>query len=875
MLCCIGLSDFQFLPTSMTLFSRHFNARNAHRAFFVARIAFCAFVALAAPPRFVEARGQVLRGVALDDASGKALSGARIVLVEAKRGAISGADGTFAIRLPAADKTLKTVRRNSDESATHSDSYTLRATLVGYAPLERALRLEEALEETSSAASGEITIELRLKHVAVRLGEARVETARTHRGNIPTQNVTTLSEQDLERSRGQTLGETLQNLPGITLLQTGVSIAKPVIRGLHSQRVVVVNAGVAQEGQQWGADHAPEIDPFAASAIEVARGAAGVEYGAGAIGGVVRVLPSALPRGEWFGGEANAALFSNNAQGALSLALEGGEISLGESGSVLRAIGKGFGWRSQTSARKAGDTRAPDYVIGNTGFQELNASLAFGYADDNFSVEAYYSLFTTELGIFRGAHIGNLTDLERAIANGRPFVDYEWTYAIGFPRQQISHDLWSVKALHNTEFGAFEAQYGWQQNNRAEFDAHNARIRGDSGLLIASLERPAMTLQLTTYSLDVKFRRNAAALAPETTLSGVAGLSGMAQWNAQGGRTFLIPSFEAQTLGAYIIETLTAPDFLANLGIRYDARFTAVRGSESRFIPDTTQFFSGISAAAGAMWFFSLEEKQAASQQKTAEKPFSLALNCGAAWRAPLVNEQFSLGVHHGTAQYEIGDSRLQPERSYNADVTARYATETARVEISAYANAIENFIYLRPDAANSTVTIRGTFPTMLYTQTFALLRGIDGSVEATAAECLRLGGTFSLVRGDNIADDEPLIFMPADRLRAFVRYEAPPLTGAWEGIFVEFASTLVRRQDRFPENVDYALPPPGYVLFDASVGGVFEAFGARLSWSVTARNLLNTPFRDYLSRYRYFADDAGRNIIVRVSLPFGDGGGR
>ncbi|TAE24089.1 MAG: TonB-dependent receptor [Candidatus Kapaibacterium sp.] len=821
--------------------------------------ALCAFLLLCSASML---QSQILRGIVRDASSNKPLSGARVLLLETRRGALSGADGSF--RLPS---TL--------------DAQTLRITLLGYQTLEK--RVESGLQDT-------ITLDIRLKPSAVRLRAARVETERLTSENMPTQNVTTVAGQELERLRGQTLGEALQNVAGITLLQTGASVAKPVIRGLHSQRVIVVNAGVAQEGQQWGAEHAPEIDPFAAQRIELVRGAAGVEYGAGAIGGVIRVEPRHIPHGDWFGGKALMTLFSNNSQGALSLALEGGRVEIGEKNSIVNSLGNGFGWRVQGSARKAGDSRAPAYAIGNTGFQEINGSAAFGYTGEKFSIEAYYSLFTTELGIFRGAHIGNLNDLLRAIEAGKPLVDYDWTYSIRNPKQQISHDLWSVKAKLDAGFGQFEMQYGWQQNNRAEFDSHNARIRGDSGLLLASLERPAMTLQLTTYSLDAKFRHKPLEIwhsdTSSSALTGVIGTSGMAQWNVQGGRTFLIPSFQAESAGLYAIETLTTPDFTANLGLRYDAKHIAVRGSSSRSIPDTTQVFTGFSAAAGVKYEFQrhkeegkgIKAEDSVSTPKTNnQKQTTLALNLGMAWRAPLVNEQFSLGVHHGTAQYEIGNSRLQPERSYSADLTLSHVTETLRFELSGYANGIENFIYLRPDAANPTVTIRGTFPTFFHTQTFALLTGADASIDAVLVKfsqnnsLWRIGGTASLVRGTNITDREPLIFMPADRVRAFVRFEMPSLAGM-ENIFVEAASLLVRTQDRFPQNVDYTVPPAGYVLFDVSLGCKVEALGTRFSWSIAARNLANTPFRDYLSRYRYFTDDAGRNVILRLSVPFGDG---
>lgn len=836
---------------------------------------------------------QVLRGIVRHNVTNKPLSGARILLPELKRGAVSEANGSFVLRI---------YHPNIIQTALH-------ISLLGYAREERQIHL----------ASDTVTLEIRLKESAVQLGAARITAKRIQSENMPTQDITTISEQELERSRGQTLGESLQNVAGITLLQTGASIAKPVIRGLHSQRIVVVNAGVQQEGQQWGAEHAPEIDPFAAQRIEVVRGAAGVEYGAGAIGGVIRVEPRHIPHGNWFGGEAHTTLFSNNSQGAISLALEGGDIShlpvvFGHSSSdntsatmtnqpmannqstnapMMNDLLKGFGWRVQGSARKAGDSRAAAYTIGNTGFQEVNGSVAFGYTGEKLSIEAYYSLFTTELGIFRGAHIGNLNDLLRAIEAGKPLVSYDWTYSIRPPKQQISHDLWSVKARYDTDFGQFEMQYGWQQNNRAEFDSHNARIRGDSGLLLASLERPAMTLQLTTYSLDTKFRHKPLEIlqndSSSIVLTGVIGASGMAQWNVQGGRTFIIPSFEAQSAGIYAIETLTTPDFTANLGLRYDAKNITVRGSSSRNIPDTTQVFTGFSAAAGlkidiSQWLigqWSDRKRQTNTQMTNApmtnDQAIFLALNLGVAWRAPLVNEQFSLGVHHGTAQYEIGNNRLQPERSYSIDLTLSHYSEIVRLELSGYMNAIENFIYLRPDAGNPTVTIRGTFPTFFYTQTFALLTGADASIDAVLVKSsqngslMRLGGTASLVRGMNITDGEPLIFMPADRLRVFARYEHSLLFGM-TNVFLEAASMLVRRQDHFPKNVDYTVPPEGYVLFDISAGSSVEWLGTRFSWNLSVRNVLNTAFRDYLSRYRYFTDDAGRNVILRLSVPFGDG---
>ena len=80
-----------------------------------------------------------------------------------------------------------------------------------------------------------------------------------------------LKGKELAATRGLTLGESLQRIAGVTVLQTGNNIYKPVIQGLHSSRVLILNNGIRQEGQQWGSEHAPEIDPYVANRLTVIK----------------------------------------------------------------------------------------------------------------------------------------------------------------------------------------------------------------------------------------------------------------------------------------------------------------------------------------------------------------------------------------------------------------------------------------------------------------------------------------------------------------------------------------------------------------------------------------------------------------------------
>ncbi|HRO43518.1 MAG TPA: TonB-dependent receptor plug domain-containing protein, partial [Flavipsychrobacter sp.] len=85
-----------------------------------------------------------------------------------------------------------------------------------------------------------------------------------------------LSKSQLNAASGKTLADMMQSLNGVTVLGNGATISKPVIHGMHSNRIVMLNNGIRQEDQQWGGEHAPNIDPFLANSVTVVKGAASV-----------------------------------------------------------------------------------------------------------------------------------------------------------------------------------------------------------------------------------------------------------------------------------------------------------------------------------------------------------------------------------------------------------------------------------------------------------------------------------------------------------------------------------------------------------------------------------------------------------------------
>lgn len=748
-----------------------------------------------------------LSGKVTDRETGKPLVGAQVFIKELQLGDVTDEEGYYIIRL----KTR--------------GQFTIVCRFIGY----------EEVKTTLLFNNQDINFDFLLHSKAIDLDEIVViaEQNDINSLTLSSQSVAVLSEQKLESMRGQTLGETLSELPGVTTLQTGPSISKPVIRGLHSQRVIVANAGVQQEGQQWGAEHAPEIDPFAPARIEVVKGAASVQYGAGAIGGAIRIQPRELRSEPGLGGQVILNGFSNNLQAAGALTLEGSPAQV-----------EGLAWRLQGSFRRAGDSNAPKYVIRNSGFDERNWSAALGLNRERQGVEFYFSHFGTELGIFRGAHIGNLSDLLRAIERGEPAVDSDFTYEIRPPKQQISHNLLSANAhRHFRNTGILELQYGWQQNHRQEFDAHQR----------FSSEPPkdaAFDLTLTTHSLEMSFQHD-----PVKNVFGKIGISGMRQGNVRKSTGFLIPNFRAYTGGAFLLENWIYGKWTINAGLRYDYRYLKVFAVERENITETVKTYTNLTGVVGLIY------------QLTDH--WSISSNFGTAWRPPSVNELYSNGVHHGTAQFESGDPDLRSEKSRNMDITLRHLATGTRGEISFFNNRFDRFIYLFPKQ-DFALTIRGAFPAFDYQQADARLYGFDGAFEMMLFGPLHADISASVIRGDNLETDEPLIQMPADRFAVGMHYNLPNW-GAMRAPSIEVTGTFVRQQNRVPANVDYADPPPGYQLFDLNFTTKLILADRAINLNLSINNIFNQRYRDYLSRFRYFIDDPGRNVIMRLNMPFGD----
>lgn len=679
-------------------------------------------------------------------------------------------------------------------------------------------------------------VNFQLKHVALELGEIVVREAFV--APSPAQAQRELFGNSLNAA-GRTLGDALQQLPGVTSLNTGSTLSKPVIRGLHSNRVLMLNNGVRQEGQQWGQEHAPEIDPLTAGRVTVVMGANSVRYGAEALGGVILVEPEHLRLQKGAGGEVTLGGFSNGRSGFASARLDG------KTGGKLPIAG-----RLQGSLKRSGNLRAPDYFLENTGVMERNFSATAGLQQRRFSAEVFYNYFSSEIGIFEGSHIETPEDLLEAIERGRPEEDGSFSYDLLAPNQNVAHHTLKTKGSYRTgESGKLIFQYARLFNRRQEFGEDELGHGGGEE------EHPETQLDLTTHTADLAWEHK-----PWHYLQGSFGVQYMRQVSVTRFGD-LLPDFDSHTAGIFWTEHWRKRPFPLEFeaGIRYDVRRLYIEGGEDGLI-DNTVVFNNLSGTLGTIYRL--------------PKYLKLLLHFGSAWRAPSANELYSEGVHHGSASFELGRDDLKAERAYSANFTLYFNSRKDehelsgfRVNLSLYRNFIDNFIYLQPQP-DPVVTDEGTFPACHYEQTQARLQGLDWSAEWMPTSHLALTTGGSVLRSLNRNNDKPLALMPADRFR----HSATVFLGkneAEDRSFLRLTMVNVRRQNNLPIGVNFARAPAAYTLFNFDATTTFLLGKQPLQTGLAVQNILNAKYREYLNRFRYFADEPGRNLALWLKMSF------
>ncbi|MDX1314480.1 MAG: TonB-dependent receptor [Eudoraea sp.] len=710
--------------------------------------------------------------------------------------------------------------------------------------------------------SGDTFEEILLEHHRLELEEVQV-IGSTLLSKTNTAQEAFLQKEELERFSGASLGDALKSIAGVSSLNTGANIVKPAIHGLNGSRVLIFNDGVRMQDMEWGDEHAPNVDVNSANSVTVIKGAGALKYGGDAIGGVILMEQMNVPVKDSLYGSTLLTGMSNGRGGSITSQLN-------------RIYDNGYYLKGQGSFKLLGDREAPDYILSNTGIRETGLSLQGGLKKIEWGWDARYAYYNAEISILRASHIGNVDDLIRSINSGQPEIIRPFTYDLQNPRQEVTHHLGKVRFYKRFRgLGRLNLQYDYQNNRRFEYDVR----RGERD------NTPSIDLELQTHTLTSDFTLDAKE-AYELQF----GLLGRYQdnfANPDTGVRRLIPDYEKYDLGAYITgEYRIGNSWTLEGGARYDfnridaQKFYRVsrweeRGYDQDFadliVEDLgTQYltnpvfdYHNISASAGIAY--------------ASDSGYNMRFNYALSQRAPNPSELFSDGLHHSAARIELGDLRIGKETSHKFSLTSERAFDNWGYTVEPYANFIQDFILLEPTGVE--FTLRGAFPVWSFRQTDARMLGIDLSAYFTPAEHWRTDHAFSLVKGLDTENDIPLINIPAAQFKNQITFVQPE----WHDFEVSLESQYVFRQNETPEDIivfspeqqqdvilEINTPPEAYHVMNFSSAMSFPMGGrTELTANLSVNNLLNTSFRDYLNRQRFFADDLGRNIILQLKLTY------
>ena len=708
---------------------------------------------------------------------------------------------------------------------------------------------------------GNIEKTLKLEHHINELNEVIVLAETNKRSKTIFENK--ISNEIIENNSSSNLGDILKNISGVSSINTGNSIVKPIINGLHGSRVDILNNEVNIQDQQWGIEHAPSIDINSATNIYVIKGAGALQYSGSAIGGIIIAEPSKTSLKDSLYGKTLVFGASN-----------------GKGGSIMSKLTRTYqsGWFSsiQGTFKRFGDFSASDYLMSNTGFIDKSASFRIGLNQYNYGFEFFLSHVNNEIGILRASHASSAGDQIRAIESESILYVDEFTYEIAPPKQKVTHNLAKLKVYKRfKDFGKVTFQYHFQNNQRLEFDIR----RG------ANKNRASTDLKLKTHTLIIDYNSNFSK-----KVDFKLGLKGEFQNNfpnPETGVKRIIPDYDKYDFGTYFISNLKLnKNWLLEGGIRFDYSkidalkyyrksfwnsrnynkshsYIIIKELANQVLTNPVRNFNNFSYTIGL--------------SKKINNSNKVLLNYSIASRAPNPSELYSEGLHHSSARIELGNLSFSSEKSHKIGLTLSHKKNNINFTVNPYINSISDFIYMNPTEIQQTV--RGSFQVWEYKQTNARIWGIDTDMDYNFSKDILFKNQISFLKGIE-KNGDPLINMPPLNIKNEISYKKTE----FNDLNVSIQSDYTFKQNNYPNNnfevfvpttgrmevVDVSSTPSAYHLlnFRSSVElKKVDKFNIKIGFRIN--NLLNKKYKNYQNRMRYYSHDLGRNIVLNLNLNY------
>ena len=436
----------------------------------------------------------------------------------------------------------------------------------------------------------------------------------------------------LRQNLGTTIAETLDEEPGLAMRSMGPAPARPVLRGLGGERLLVLeNGSRTGDLSQTSSDHALVVDPLTADRLEIVRGPEALIHGPNTLAGAINVVRETVLSSVPNRIHASAALQGQSVSGGMA---GGGGISL--------PLGASFALRANASVRTAGNVRTPEGRLGNTQLGTRTASAGLSHVGKKGFVGISGSWYTSDYGIpggFIGAHPNGVSvDVERWSTEARA----EWLQPLDWIRR-------------------LESVAGYTHYFHQEFESSGA-LGIEYGLLTWSARTVAYTAHLGPFE------------------HGAIGFSAEARDYAAGGFSFT-PATMERSVAAFTFQDFHLDDLGVQIGIRMDARQV-----------DPSRTFTADIGEVRPRSFTGWSASVAAQHPLGDEATLGIMLMRGL--RLPGIEELFSQGPHLAAYSFEVGNPDLQTEVGTGVELSLDWQHGGFRGSVAAYHNRFRTYIF-------------------------------------------------------------------------------------------------------------------------------------------------------------------------------------
>lgn len=763
-----------------------------------------------------------LSGKVIDTKTQQPLTGASVVLADSKTGTVSDSSGNYILKNIPVGHTI------------------IEVSYAGYKTLVEHLDLSSSTEHNFFLTPSML------------VNEGVTVTAVANATSIRKTPITIsrVNKSELLRTPSTNIIDALSKQPGVSQLSTGPAISKPIIRGLGYNRLIVINDGVRQEGQQWGDEHGIEIDENSVSRVEIVKGPASLIYGSDAIAGVINIITTTPAPTNTLRGNILSNYQTNNYQRSLFGNVGGNH--------------DGFNWNAWGDYKAAGDYRNKyDGRVFNSKFNEHNFGGYIGWNGAWGFTHLIVSKFTQKLGVIEGERDSNGNFVKRllgGLTTNPDENDFNSTTP-EIPYQSIQH----FKLISDNSFkagsGRVSLNLGWQRNQRQEYGNPDAPKVND------------LYFDLKTFNYNAIYHFN-----EKNGWTSSIGANGMLQNNQNKAEEVLIPEYNLFDIGTFIYTQKTIGKSTLSGGVRYDYRSLdskgLTQGSDVKF-----------NAFKRTFWNFS----SSAGISYSATDNFVLKFNLAQGFRAPSIPELASNGAHEGTNRYEYGDENLKSEKSFQGDLGFEVNSKHIMITASAFYNQVNNFIfYSKLSGANgvdSLVNVNGNFiPAYKFGQHDAHLAGAEFLIDLHPhpLDWLHWQNTLSYVRGrfsEPIAGLKDMPFIPATRWISELRTELLRSGKTFKNLALSFEVDHTFDQNHPFTAYQTETATPGYTLLNAGVStNVVHRNKILFTLYFNGMNLADVAYQNHLSRLKYTdvnpvtgrqgVFNTGRNFSIKLNIP-------